>query len=115
MIFIKGLSALREYYQNENKRITYHVISDKDINGGKDFEEVIREVWISKGQWEIRQYTEATIQPDFGRTISRKRDEGSRIVSDEQLGMSYVNGELSILELDDIIKEIMKTIKVNRL
>ncbi|AUS87812.1 hypothetical protein LBYS11_16365 [Lysinibacillus sp. YS11] len=115
MNLIEAISNLSDQSADKTEKLSYLVLKSKDINGGLGFEEEIREIWISKGSWEIRKYTEQTIQPDNGQTISKKKNVSESTISDERLLELITNGNLDIHEVSELLKNIIKTLNLPRL
>ncbi|MGR6904967.1 hypothetical protein [Lysinibacillus sp. BSL11] len=115
MNLIESVSEISKQYAEKVEKFSTFVLKDRDIHGGLNFEEEIREIWINNGMWKIREYTEQTIQPDYGQTISKKEDIHVRELSNESLISLMTDGTLTTHEVYQITGKIVKELNLSSL
>lgn len=99
---LNRIKQLREICTNnygklEDKNLFSIILSDRDINGGLDFEMEMAYYNFSDGCWKRRYVIEETLQPPFGKTITRDRNESITNITDEEL-LNILNSDSEAME-----------------
>lgn len=99
-------------YTNEKEELSNFVLSDKNIHGGLNFEEKIRKIYITNGVWKIREYTEQTIQPEFGQIISKVTKTKETEMTNDQFLEFISKGDLEVYEMVNLINKIISVLNI---